>query len=135
MTIADVFFANIEMRKLCLNMVASSDWVLCYLPIRFTAGTFEEIYLAANINKPVFFVVPDGMPSTWVLPIFATANDMDNVFFRSWDDFWKFIYRFDAGEIEYDPMKWLPLSYIAEFHNKTNDSSPLPPMGFNDTNV
>lgn len=116
LTKAEVFFANEELRRICLSMVASADWIICYLPIKFTAGTFEEIYLAGNIGKPVLFITPDGIPSTWVPPIFTTSSKMDETFFPTWDAFWEHLSAFDAGKVDYDKFKWLPISYLPELN-------------------
>jgi nucleoside 2-deoxyribosyltransferase len=110
-TINDVFDANKELRQVCLKMVSSADWIICWMPIKYTAGTFEEIYLAADIDKPVLFCMPDGIASTWVLQRFSTPQDMDHVFFRTWDQLIGHVDKLDNGSIKMDPLKWFSVCY------------------------
>lgn len=107
----DVYDANVDVRKLCLAHVAAADWIICYMPIKYTAGTFEEIYLARQLNKPVFFMIPDGVPSTWLLPLFTTPEGQDLVFFKSWDAMFEHINKLDQGITAMDPYKWVSVMY------------------------
>jgi hypothetical protein len=107
----DVYDANVDVRKLCLAHVAAADWIICYMPIKYTAGTFEEIYLAQKLNKPVFFMIPDGIPSTWMLPMFCTPETQDRVFFKDWDSMFKYIDQIDSGTVEIDPYQWVSIMY------------------------
>lgn len=107
----EVFQATAEMRRLCLRMVATVDWVICYLPKTFTCGTFEEIYLAAKLEKPVLFCMPNGMASTWILPIYANADTMNDVYFYNWESLMAHIDKLDKGVAHMDPYMWLAANY------------------------
>jgi hypothetical protein len=106
-----VYKANEAIRKLCLAHVASADWIICYMPIKFTAGTFEEIYLAHQLNKPIFFMIPDGIPSTWMLPMFTSPADQKETFFDNWDLMFEHINNIDKDKVELDPYKWVSIEY------------------------
>lgn len=103
--------ANIVLRDFCLKCVSSADWIICWMPLKFTSGTFEEIYLAAQLNKPVLFCMPDGLTSTWIPPIFSTPETMDRTFFPNWDTLLNHVEGLDNGTIEMDPLKWLSVCY------------------------
>lgn len=107
----EVFQATADMRRLCLRMVTSADWLICYMPKIFTCGTFEEIYLAASLEKPVLFCMPDGMLSTWLLPIFANSKNMDDVYFYNWDSLLNYIDKLDKGQVQIDQYKWFSSNY------------------------
>lgn len=114
MSLPTVFDANAAIRRICLRMVSSCDWVICHMPKTFTAGTFEELYLAAQLEKPVLFHLPDGIPPTWVLPIFANADNMNDTYFKSWDGLFNHIEKLNDGTAPMDPYKWLPVCYTPE---------------------
>jgi nucleoside 2-deoxyribosyltransferase len=109
--VGDVFSAANYLRKACLKMVTSSDFVICYLPKTFTAGTFEEIYEAGRLNKPVLFCMPDGIITTWVLPIFSDQSNFKNTYFKSWYDMEKYLTLIDCGGVAVDKLMWLPSFY------------------------
>lgn len=111
LTKQQVYDANVDVRKLCLAHVAAADWIVCYMPIKYTAGTFEEIYLAQQLNKPVFFMIPDGVPSTWMLPMFTTPENQDRVFFKDWDSMFGYLEGINSGEFNIDPYKWVSIMY------------------------
>lgn len=115
--IIDTFEATSFLRKACLKMVSSCDFVICYMPKMFTAGTFEEIYLAGNLDKPVLFCMPDGIVSTWVLPIFADEYNYNNVYFKSWADLKSYLARIFLVMVDsedfgvFNKLKWFPAFY------------------------
>lgn len=111
LTKAQVFEANTIMRRLCLAYVSSADWIIVYHPKMFTVGTFEEIFLGANIQKPTFFCAPDGIISTWALPVFATPDNHEKVFFPNWDSLKQHIDKLDSGDEPMDPFKWVSVCY------------------------
>lgn len=110
-----VFDGNTAVRRICLRMVSSADWVICYLPRIFTAGTFEELYLAAQLEKPVLFCIPETIPPTWVLPIFANAQTMDETYFNNWDSLMEHVDKLNNGSAPMDPYKWLSVNYTPEY--------------------
>ena len=111
LTKQDVYDANVDVRKLCLAHVGAADWIICYMPIKYTAGTFEELYLAQRLNKPVFFMIPDGVPSTWMLPMFTTPTEQDKVFFKDWDSMFAHLQKINDGSVAVDPYQWVSVTY------------------------
>jgi hypothetical protein len=118
--VRDVFTANAYMRKVCLRIVSAVDWVICYLPIKPTFGTCEEVYDAIYEGKPVLFCCPDGIPSTWILGAASTADDYSNVFFKDWDSLLKHVLKIDKGLIKLDPVKWIFLTWRREDLERMN---------------
>lgn len=111
LTVAQVHEANIMMRRLCMKFVTSCDWIICYHPKTFTVGTFEEIFKAAELDKPVLFCAPDGILSTWALPVFSTPETQDKVWFNSWDSMFEYLTRLHNGDEKADNIKWMPVTY------------------------
>lgn len=111
LTVPQVHEANIMMRRLCMKFVTSCDWIICYHPKTFTVGTFEEIFKAAELDKPVIFCAPDGILSTWALPIYSTPETQDKVWFKSWDDMFSYLTKLHDGTEKMDDFKWMPVTY------------------------
>jgi nucleoside 2-deoxyribosyltransferase len=120
----DVYVANVELRRLCLRSVTAADWIICYLPKKWTTGTFEEIYLAGRQDKPVLFCTPDGIPSSWMPPIFSTSETTNDTFFPNWDALLEYVDKLNEGTVEVDPIKWLPIFYKRDLAN--GGLKPLP---------
>ena len=104
--------ANQMMREACMRIVGAVDWLICYLPLQFTAGTFEETYEALRVNKPVLFCCPDGIPSHWVLA--ATLLEDEEAFLLNWSQVQNRIRAIDQGRMKLDPLKWMFLSWHRE---------------------
>lgn len=111
LTVAQVHEANVMMRRLCMKFVTSCDWIICYHPKMFTVGTFEEIFKAAELDKPVLFCAPDGILSTWALPVFSTPATQEDVWFENWDKMFEYLMKLAVGEKMMDPVKWMPVTY------------------------
>ena len=110
---SDVIEANHMMRVACMRIVHAVDWVICYLPIKFTVGTFEEIFEAIRVGKPVFFCCPNGIPSTWILSAVArNMNERERYFFEDWDSLKEHIVSIDMGLVKLDPVKWMFLAWL-----------------------
>ena len=115
LTPEDVIKANHMMRVVDLRIVHAVDWLICYLPIRFTSGTFEEVYEALRVGKPVFFCCPDGIPSTWLLAAAVKPEDeIKEYFFQDWDSMKNHIQLIHRGQVPLDPVKWIFLSWRKE---------------------
>lgn len=103
--------ANHMMRIADLRIVHAVDWLICYLPVAFTAGTFEEVYEAIRVGKPVFFCCPDKIPSTWLLAAAAKHDDYKECFFNDWDSLKTHIQEINKGHVKLDPIKWIFLTW------------------------
>jgi len=116
-TTEQVIEANHMMRVADLRIVHAVDWLICYLPLGFTAGTFEEVYEAIRVGKPVLFCCPDGIPSTWLLAAAATVDTYKECFFDGWDLLKRHVALIDSGGINLDPVKWIFLAWRSEDWN------------------
>lgn len=101
-------------RKMCSRMVSDADFVICYLPKLFTIGTFEELSLATQQNKPILVVTPQELGSTW-LPVMVADNPTtvyDHIF-KTWDELYLYLTAVDYGSLTpMDRYKWLFISYF-----------------------
>jgi hypothetical protein len=99
-----------KVRNYCLQMVYSSDFGICRLPDIKTAGTYEELSVFNNINKPVFFIAPDKKVPSWVYAMFTDvwyyAKTEDEVIN-------KIKYIIDNPNLlkKEEKLKWLKLTY------------------------
>lgn len=113
-----------EVRVLCKQMVAYSDFVVVNFPKKFTVGTIEEITLAVQMGKPVLIYSPDGTISTW-LPnmlldsvLFDTRSVgpkldyFDHCHFADWESLYVYLEGVDNGTVEVNKFKWLFMSYF-----------------------
>jgi len=110
--------ANHMMRVADLRIVHAVDWIICYLPIKFTSGTFEEIYEALRVGKPVYFCCPNGIPSTWLLAAAARDDDYKEYFFNDWESLKQHILEIDKGCVPLDPIKWIFMAWRKEDWDK-----------------
>jgi nucleoside 2-deoxyribosyltransferase len=124
MTAEQVIEANHMMRVADLRIVHAVDWLICYLPIKFTAGTFEETYEALRVGKPVFFCCPEGIPSTWLLAAAARGDDYQEYFFPSWEHMKAHIRKIDMGSVPLDPIKWIFRAWRSEDWDKYPMKTP-----------
>jgi hypothetical protein len=106
--------ANHMMRIADLRIVHAIDWLICYLPVKFTAGTFEEVYEALRAGKPVFFCCPEGIPSTWLLAAAAREDDYKEYFFPDWASLKTHLLEIHKGHVKLDPIKWIFLAWREE---------------------
>jgi len=117
-TVKQVIEANHMMRVADLRIVHAVDWLICYLPLNFTAGTFEEVYEALRVGKPVFFCCPDGIPSTWLLAAAARDDNYEDCFFSDWQSLHEYLLAIHKGHVKLDPIKWIFLAWREEDLNK-----------------
>jgi nucleoside 2-deoxyribosyltransferase len=115
-----VIEANHMMRTVDLRIVHAVDWVICYLPKIFTSGTFEEVYEALRVNKPVYFCCPNKIPSTWLLAAAARYDDYKEYFFDNWIQLKDHVLMIDKGCVSLDPIRWVFLAW-----RKENWTNPL----------
>jgi len=114
----NVIEANRMMRLACMRIVHAVDWIICYSPIKYTVGTFEEIFEAIRVGKPVFFCCPEGITSTWLLSAVAqNTQERSEYFFEDWAALKKRIQEIDIGKIKLDPIKWMFMSWREEDWN------------------
>lgn len=111
-----------EIRKLCLSMVNSADFIIGKLPKQFTVGTLEELTIAANAGKPILLCLPDGMDTSTWLPA-QVGNSFWSNSFSTMEELSSKIMSIDAGDADVDNYEWIFLSYfndedvINEFSN------------------
>ena len=106
--------ANHMLRVVDLRIVHAVDWLICYLPKKFTAGSFEEVYEALRVGKPVYFCCPEGVLSTWLLAAAIKPKELGEYFFPGWDTLKTHILEIDRGYVELDPIRWIFLAWRKE---------------------
>ena len=106
--------ANHYMRMVDLRIVHAVDWILCFLPKKFTSGTFEEVYEGLRVGKPVLFCCPDGIVSTWLLAAVTRGTNHSEYFFSNWDLLKKHVLEINRGQVLLDPVKWIFLAWRGE---------------------
>jgi hypothetical protein len=113
---ADVSFeTNRKLRITLLRIANAADWIICFLPKKFTAGTFDEVYAALRRGSPVFFCCPDGILSTWMLAAATnSATDISQYFFGDWESLKEHISAIDKGLVKIDPVRWVFLAWREE---------------------
>ena len=101
--------SSIYDRQLCLRQVAISDIIVVYIPSNkpFTVGVIEEVIMAKQQNKPIYFIYKDGCPSTWLYSMFPESD----IWFKNFNNFYKFLDKINNQTIKLDPIKWLFLYY------------------------
>lgn len=108
----DVEVAQILVRKICMRMVATCDFIVCYLPSTKTYGSVEELSVASNLNKPIIAICPDEMPSLWMWDILKSdkvVNDIESAI--------GYLKNIDDGIEHLDAIKWIFVG--DEYDNKS----------------
>lgn len=108
-----IFLEGIKtVRKIDLRLAHDCNFMICSLPKRFTAGTFEELAVASTAGKPILFHMPEGVVSTWIpAQVADTLQEYKESHFPNWDSLYQYLTALDAGELEVDKFKWIFLSY------------------------
>lgn len=108
---------NKLIRAACLSLAGQADFIICNMPRQFTAGTFEEIYLANQTGKPILFMSDYPFASMWLHSAFTNNNDWRDVFFPGIHSLMNYISKVDNGTVEIDPIKWIFLTWRREYGN------------------
>lgn len=109
--------------RLCLRMANDCNFMIVHLPKEFTAGSFQEIEIAARAGKPILFHLPDGMDSSTWLPvqIYDNLKDYAQNCFTHWHELYDKIKLIDQGDASVDNLRWIFLSY---FNDKDVNHEP-----------
>ena len=110
--IQSIYETNHQIRTAARRLASACDFMICRITGEFTAGTFEELSLAAG--KPVLFWANNKIPSMWLLDQFADIKTWEYVFFDSWRKLFNYIKQVDNAEVVIDPVKWIFLTWIME---------------------
>jgi hypothetical protein len=105
----NIYFGNRQIRQVGLRLAQAADFIICRMTGEFTAGTFEELALAAG--KPVLFWCDQKIPSMWLFDQFADLNKWRDTFFTSWADLYGYLGMVDNKEVSIDPLKWIFLTW------------------------
>jgi len=108
----DAFKAIRFIENADFRYIYDCEWVLVFMPRVFTVGTIDELRAAVNTKKPIFIVCPDLIPSSWLMGMVATSEDLHEIFFRDFDSLFNHLNAVDKGEVPLDPLKWIFLSYF-----------------------
>lgn len=104
-------------RKVDKRYVYSADFIIAYLPKVFSAGSMEEITIAAQTGKPILMWsdVDEPLPSSWLVPMLCEdMSEIKDVFFISEHELLEYLGKVDNNEVELDPFKWCFLTYFDE---------------------
>ena len=99
-----IFHRNKFTRDACLRLVSACDFVICYVDGP-TVGTFEELCVANQQNKPIlFFYTDQKLDSCWRYVQFSGAEHLVGI-----DGVIKYLTQVDCGE-SVDRIKWIFLN-------------------------
>lgn len=98
-------------RKLCMRMAASCDFIIGSIPKKFTVGTMEELGFAAKCGKPILLYLPDGMDTSTWLPAQIGRNFFKNSF-TTMNELYDRVRSVDSGDADVDNLDWIFLSYF-----------------------
>ena len=105
-------FGNHLTRKFCLALAQSADIMIVKVDKKtFTVGTWEEVCLAANLNKPTLFIGEDIPPSMWLVDMFNAYYSLDEVFHKDETALVEYLAGLDDGGMVSDKIRWMCLSY------------------------
>jgi len=86
-----------------LALVDKSDFIIAHLDPKVpTAGTYEEIFWANRLKKPIFLIVP----SKKTCPIWLFGTIPHKYIYESVDEVVNILQKIDAGEKEMDSDRW-----------------------------
>lgn len=75
---------NHEIRDVCLSLVRNCDFMIAkIIPTEFTVGSWEEIVVAAQCRKPVFFICDNQIPSMWLVDMLDAYETFSETFFKT----------------------------------------------------
>lgn len=93
---------NETIRKVCLQMVSACDFVICKVGGP-TVGTFEELSICSQQNKPVLFLYDAGeeLDSCWRDVQFSAP------WFNNIDTIMEYLQGVSFNRIEVDRLQWI----------------------------
>jgi len=65
------FEAMKYIREYCMQLINISDFIICRITKTPTSGTYEELGIIKNQNKPVFIWAPEKWLPGWVYAMFS----------------------------------------------------------------
>ena len=104
--------------KLMNKQIRSVDRALAYscniMIVRissksFSVGTYEELVIAKEAGKPVFFLTDEPIPSMWLVDMFDAYDNTP--FFISVSDLINHLRLIDNGITEVDRIAWIFKTY------------------------
>lgn len=100
-----------ETRHHDLRMVDSSDFLIVRLDLDvYTAGTWEEIFLANRQKKPIIIMIKQGKQNC---PFWLFGLGIHRTIFSSWGEVMEYLRKVDEGEsVAYLHGRWVFLKEI-----------------------
>jgi len=93
-----------KVRGFDLNLVDRCDFVIAYLNIKIpTCGSYEEIFWANRIKKPIFLTIEGGKRNT---PLWLLGTIPHKYIYDSVEDSLSMIESIDSGIVEIDSDRW-----------------------------
>ena len=99
---------NDYVRKVCLRLVSACDFVICRVAGP-TIGTFEEICIANQQNKPILFLSNnEDLDSCWRAAQFGNLGDDPRlIWFKSQDFLMDYLTNIDNGTELVNNLDWI----------------------------
>lgn len=93
-----------DIRRQDLNLVDICDFIICVFEKKtFTTGTFEELFLANSLRKPIFFVWEEGKNKC---PLWIFWTIPHHFIYSSVDEALETIKKINNKEIKIDSKRW-----------------------------
>lgn len=93
-----------KVRMYDLNLVDRSDFIIAYLNLAVpTCGTWEEIFNANRMKKPIFLIMEGGKKKT---PLWMFGTIPHKYIYASVDEALNIIEKIDEGTMEIDSNRW-----------------------------
>lgn len=104
---SDILERNRYIRKICLRLVSACDFLICKVGFG-TVGTFEELAIAKQQNKPVLFLMNE-LDSCWRVAQFY--NYYQNSF-KTINEICDYLHRINDGAEEVHNVEWIFLNGV-----------------------
>lgn len=93
-----------NIRSYDLNLIDRSDFIIChFIPNVVTVGTFEELFTANFVKKPIFFITEGGKELT---PLWVMWTIPHHYIYGSKEEALQMILDIDNGVKEIDSTRW-----------------------------
>ena len=99
----DALNQNCIIRMVCLKLVSACDFVICKVGGP-TVGTFEELSICSQQDKPILFLYDEGetLDSCWRAVQFANSSWFNNI-----NDLIKYVTDISNETIKVDKLQWI----------------------------
>lgn len=103
--IISTLYENQHIRNACLRLASACDFIICKVGTN-TVGTFEELAIAKQQNKPVLFLM-DKLDSCWRVAQFYNYHQ---IAFKNIEDLINYLSRINNGVEKVNNLEWIFLN-------------------------